>query len=445
MPRFEDGVPSHGNRERFALSPAFWAHFEREHWEKRPLLIKNPFAEPILSPEATFKTLVRASQRAGSTDDLPIGFYVDYGRLIAEVRKYLPLAADGSNRGYAERLSRALQGRRFALIAQEFQAENALLWFRLREFVRGLFAVVGVPGQGAKATLFMGDYEKTPVGLHDGNSSNFKFIIEGRKKMRLWPGEFFRGKEEVERTLDYERFADGGVTLEGEPGDIIYWPSSNWHIGEPVDGLAVSISLALFVHDQPSAPHEIWAQLARRIEESIGTTAIGDHDLFNPKQLPPRKRTVTAVANLAARHLRESSRDPELGEQIDAMWLNRATSFGFEFVPPPLPPKSLGDDAVVQGSAEYPIAWLPASDDEMICSVNGHSFSIAANPNIIALFKKLNRAGSHRVRDLLDDFAGTIVRREVEFGATREEIRALLEKLCGLRALIVNGAIAEDT
>jgi len=41
------------------------------------------------------------------------------------------------------------------------------------------------------AALFFGDYEKTPFALHDGESSNFKFVIEGRKKLQLWPDKFF--------------------------------------------------------------------------------------------------------------------------------------------------------------------------------------------------------------------------------------------------------------
>ncbi len=102
------------------------------------------------------------------------------------------------------------------------------------------------------------------------------------------------------------------------------------------------------------------------------------------------------------------------------------------------------EDDVVQGEVHFPIAWSPVEDDDLVCSANGHSFATAANPNVVKLIETLNAGGSHRVGALLDAFAGSIVADDVEYEASREDIRALLEKFYTLRALVVSDAGAEE-
>jgi hypothetical protein len=96
---------------------------------------------------------------------------------------------------------------------------------------------------------------------------------------------------------------------------------------------------------------------------------------------------------------------------------------------------ALDNDAVVIGNPDYPIAWLPGEDGEIVCSANGHAFSVAAHPQIVKLVKRLNQPRSCRVRDLIKEHAGTVQVDGVEFEARREDVRAVLTKLYSLRAI----------
>jgi hypothetical protein len=277
--------------------------------------------------------------------------------------------------GYADRLARMLRGRRFALIIQEIQIEAPQVWLRFREFLVGLSRVGIVPAR-VKASVFVGNYKITPAGLHRGNSANFKFVVQGRKKLQLWPDKLFRGKKNLTGTLDVGRFLFAATTLEGHPGDIIYWPSDRWHVAECVGGLAVSVSLALYIKERPPGPS---AKVAR---------------------------------------------------------LNRATSSRFARVPPPLPRRTLHDRTVVRVNPDFPVTWLRARNAEIICSANGYAFTVTAHPSVLKLFRQLNTGRCFRVGQLIREHAADFQCGRVLFKAEPEDIRALLEKLYTLRTLI---------
>jgi hypothetical protein len=320
------------------------------------------------------------------------------------------------------------------LIVEEFQTHCAPLWLRVREFLRGLYQFTGLPGDNAKATVFLGNYEKTPLGLHQGSSDNFMFVIEGRKRLRVWPEQFFCDRGAVEHTLDYDQFLDGSIVLEGKPGDILYWPAGYWHIGESLGELSVGLSVALFMDAQPAA--DILKHTARNVEDRLKRI---DHSTTcrHTQRLDESVETIRRLTDLSTTVLKETSDDPSLVQALNVSSLNRVTGFGFTNVPPPVPLRRLEDEDLVQSDPHYPIIWMAATDNDLICSANGHAFSIAAHPAVITLLEHLNTGVSCRVQGLADKYSGTTQTGDVEFEATREDVRALLEKLHSLRAITV--------
>ena len=81
-----------------------------------------------------------------------------------------------------------------------------------------------------------------------------------------------------------------------------------------------------------------------------------------------------------------------------------------------------------QGKGD-PILWLQAGDSgDLVCSGNGRSFVLPANPGVVALLQRLNTGAPCRVGDLVREFDGPAT-----------DVRRLLEKLDTLRALAVDG------
>ncbi len=407
------------------LSRNFWSRFKERHWEKQPSL----FAKPLISPSEAFDAAVRASDLYRERDaSVAIRFYIDEGEIASDLSKYLPRTKDRTLANYARRISKQISHRRFAFVLGETQIYDLSIWQSLREFLRDFYLHTGIPLQPAGATLFIGDYNKTPFGVHRGTSGNFKFIVDGRKRMRLWPSAHFRNDPRGHHFLNYERDLKASTALTGSPGDVIYWPSDSWHSGENIGGVATSISLALFVEDRLSLQREVWNAAVRYAEREIDAArptrffADDGRDTKRIRQLIAKTRKIFLKATT----------DPALREEVAARWLNRITGLGFTAVPPPGKTDKLNDNSLIRLDHASPVKWVRHSNQEIICSANGHSFVFTAHPSALKLLQLLNRGGLHRVGDLLGLSQGD----EYRFEATRKSIRDLLRKLLSLRAII---------
>lgn len=424
-------IPQAEDFSCYSLSHGFWSNFSRNYWEQRPLVLRTPFARSFATPSEAFQWFVRASAgyRPGGRF-IPM-FYIDQLKVLADIGKHLPKLQDGSASAYAERLARELKIGRFGLVVDDIHLDENL-WLRLRAFVGGLFQVIGIPGE-VNALGFLGNYAKTPFGVHKGDSTNFMFVVEGRKRIRAWPDSYFRDKEKPTASLDYERFLSDAITLEGEAGDLLYWPSDYWHIGEDAGGLSIAISLQVFPEYQLTAP--LFAQAAREIEIHLRQERLSDTLSFSADRPLDTPLAITKLVNRAIRTLHGASRDPNFRETLAVLWLKHVTSLGFHNVPPPLPPIPLSLDDEISGDSSFPIVWMFARNQRILCAANGHCFALAAHPNLPKLIARLNSGVPVRVRELIKQYSGSVCRAGIRFRASSRALLGFLERLAGFRAI----------
>jgi hypothetical protein len=381
---------------------------------------------PLVSADHVFERRVAASEHwAGAERGFIPELFVEHAQLLTDIHRFLPSAADGSIARWSARVTRLLQGRAFGFVVDDYHVHDDLVWRRVRQFLRGLYGITGLPGEEAKMTLFLGNYARTPFGLHRGRSANFMFVVDGLKRIRAWPDKFFRGKPDMTNRLDYERYNDASVVLDARPGEVIFWPASYWHIGEDAGGPSIAISLALFMEPQPGA------DLAQTLEQEIATRSTGGR--------PRRTRAgkgIAAGVQRDLRTLRAIAHGPSLARALAADRLNRVTGAGFIRVPPAAPARVLAAGDVVRGDPEFPLRWVTVGD-EIVCSANGHAIAVPADPRMPGLLRRLTSSEPLRVGDLMARYSGTVRRGAVEFTASRREIRTLLERLLALRAITV--------
>ncbi len=418
-----------------ALGDAFWSSFHATHWERVGAVIEQPFATPLATPAELFDAMVEASDRFRAGDaSVSLEFCIGHTRMLADVARYLPEHADGGSTGYMARITQLLGGARFGLVVEDAQAYDATLWLRLRDFLRGLYQHTGLPGDAAKATVFLGNYDRTPFGLHRGSSANFMFVVEGAKRMRTWPDAYFRGKPDLTHRLDYEAYNADAIVMDANPGDIIFWPSDYWHIGESVDGgFSSAVSVALFMEPRPTAA--VMARAAGLVgahhAEAGRTRAL---DAF-PGDMRGAVERVDAMVEDAVASLEDVSADRALRHALRVGALNTLTGFGFTRPPRPREGLTLADDMVVSGSGDFPMLWVDADDDDLVVSANGHALQVAASPHVLALLERVNSGERLRVGSLVEAHSGTVRAGGVEFETTRDDVRALVAKLVSLRAL----------
>ena len=229
----------------YCLSSRFWTRFSKQHWEKRPLVLKRPFAAPMTTTAQLFRAMIAARDELGSGEKRHLRFFVDDEIHFSHVRKNLPRRTDGDFNGYCQRIRQSLNGARFGLVVVDYPEFDGRIRRRVRQFLRPLQALVWLAAK-SKTLLFVGDYERTPVGIHKDPHGTFVFVIEGRKRFRTWPSAFFPDAGKITGRLSYRKFLPGAITLEGAAGDLIYWPSSCWHIGEPAGGFSNSLNVGVF-------------------------------------------------------------------------------------------------------------------------------------------------------------------------------------------------------
>jgi 50S ribosomal protein L16 3-hydroxylase len=415
------------------FSSDFWADFVGHYWEKRPFILKQAFATPVATSAEVFQGLVTASDQYRAGASLGVRFYIEQGLQQAEIDKHLPESGDGSIGRYAERVNQMLEGRRFGLVVNQYSMHQAQVYLRLRKLFRGLNELVGTPAFLSEAVVFLGNYDKTPFGIHQDSASNFTFVLEGRKRIRAWPDKFFPDSRSACQRLEYERFLDGATTLDGEPGDVLYWPSSYWHVAESLGGLSLTLGMGNYV--KLCEGGAFFRHVIRMVENRLWVASGMNACSSRPGRLQQSAAKLPEVIEKATGTLQEIANDPQLEQDLQVEWMNRLTSMGFLGVPPPLAHTPLADADWVGVDPCFPIIWLPADDDEIVCSANGHSFSTAAHPNILKLLERLNRGKACRVKDLIEEHAGSVVVRDVRFEAAPEDIRSLLEKLYSLRAI----------
>jgi 50S ribosomal protein L16 3-hydroxylase len=419
-----------GAESEFALSSEFWQDFIENYWEKKPAIIKQPFARCLASSDEIFGALVKASDsfRAGDRS-ANMRFHTDHALLMSDVGKHIPSGQDRSVRSYARRVVQRMGCDKFDLMVNHLQVHNADLWLRLRAFFRPMYESVGFLPNNTEVVLFLRNYKATARGLHKDSASVFLFVIEGRKRMVAWPNEYFRDRREVWETLDYDRFLGDATVLEGEPGDILYWPASYWHVGESDDELSLSLSVGLHLKYKPV--EEVLEQVTRSIESRFRTASGMDKYPFDPNNPQQSAETLPVMMQEVTGALKELESSRELEHALKLAWLKRVTGYSFPKVPLPLPHRRLADDDVIRGERDYPVIWSDWTEGRVAVSANGHPFVATSKEDVVRLITRLNGGQAHSVGELINRCAASGAPPDVEF------LRGVLEKLYTLRAAII--------
>ncbi|NTX36067.1 hypothetical protein HUA78_16590 [Myxococcus sp. CA033] len=428
---------------------AFWKRFAREHWDQGPTVFPGMFPRHFPSPSEIFEALLNVGMRYRQGESmLPVRFYVESEataegppEVLAAVAlsRYLPLPEDGDVDGYARRMERLLQGRRFGLVLSSTESHHWSHWLQMRSFLSGFHGALGVPLGGADSALFLGNYRHTPFGVHKDDLHVFYFVIQGRRRMSFWPLEALSSRPEVAphadpglkdrphgvvpRDAEDERqmMAQARV-LEAGAGDFMYWPSSYWHRSEPSKGLTIAASLGLGFRAPmflDRAPEQPWP----------GSLRHGELPQDRDWKLPASVRAALA----------RQGRGPGLRATRDTLtegWA-RFLSNGALDGPPPeargLVPLTLEDTVVA--SPARPIVTVPLDEARLVVAANGYSRTLRSTPGarrrLHALVEALNSGRPQVVGALEESFFQRLPPRAFP----RAGVRTLLDEMARWRAV----------
>ena len=165
----------------------------------------------------------------------------------------------------------------------------------------------------------MGIYRQTHTTYIATPQTSFCFVIDEKKRIRSWPGAAFPSSSPVTGPSKYMRFLGRSICLEGKPGDIIYWPSSYWHVAESGGWFGSSLSLGLYYG----------SNLVRALAPGLKA---GSREIFGNKNpiasLPfSNRRVPTRLLAVAERVGRESG---SVTRALMSYWMQRIAGYGLE-------------------------------------------------------------------------------------------------------------------
>lgn len=415
----------------FPIPAGFWKDYLREHALNEPAVVRSPFSVSLLTPADIFATLVTAAdaERAGRPRELRL--YLGDRELVrrqtvdglgAAYWDMLPRRSDLSLSGYGERVqSHGYEC--FGVLLNESQSVSPEIWFRVRDFLCELYEEAGFPAGGADANIFAGNYRRTPFGVHTDDRDVFTWIVEGHKKFLAWPREVLDGVMGLgtRDPHDYAEFRASAIELEGDAGDLLYWPHPYWHVAESDrDGFVTTLSIGL----DKTLPAESWMRetLLDLVRDTLVSSEGITHHAFESQHL---SRAVRALPDQIMRALKaHQRRSSELERELRLKWMCWLTGFGMK-LPDRAPPVELTNGSRVYCDSHHPIACA-SWHDEILCSANGYGFTVPRNSECMALIRELNSRQELSVGDL---------RRRFSKALTTSRLDAMLHAFLSFRAL----------
>ena len=385
------------------LDQEFWSNFARRDWEKRPLAVANA-SSPIfdIGPEQIFEMLLAYAERCRKMSNTAgLKFYID-GQPISllDHLEVLPKKKDKTLLGYHARLERFLAD--YCLVCDELIQVGHQHWQTLGQFAQSLFTSVGFPNRFAEIGFYMGNYRKTPFGVHVDGCGVFSFPVAGEKKFRLWKPSYVARNPDLKNAHSYAKHKRHSSLLIAQRGDMTYWPSSYWHIAESEGQFSATWSIGVWV-DEPvivTVLQALGPLYTQRLGEAAMVASTDWQDLPGPagevKLLPASLHEIVSEIGRISK-----------GERLDALtklWLQKLSQHGFKSAPLPndqLKLKNIGFLTLRRSAQTQAIFWKRLANQRICIACNGRLIEEASSSALLRLLGLLNNGESFRLKEFI--------------------------------------------
>jgi hypothetical protein len=320
-------------------------------------------------------------------------------------------------------VERAFEGRKFGIIYNTGEKFVPELSDDVATMLQPLFAKIGHPREGVQFSVFIGNYDSTPLGIHQdkrGENVMHLHIGPGNKTMHLWDADRYRRllDDNGWTRRDLEQLRPHAKRFDFSAGDVFFMPEGTYHIGSQ-EGLSIGITVWQYTHTDAKVVSDLHQRLFRQIlpvEDKIviRADASSPEDTSGLDELVSRYRLRPELEALSyAELLRETYRDWRHCVHSNAGYRNS-----------PFPREELGDldlDADVQLVRPYRIlARVAEGGAKLHVYVRGSRLELNYFDCLPPLFDALNDGRRRPVRELLalldsrwDPAIGLYVLREI--------------------------------
>ncbi|MBC7466438.1 MAG: RNA methylase [Bdellovibrio sp.] len=404
------------NHRNITLNSAFWSQFAKTVWQKKPVVYLQAKSDLFkIDADQVFNWLVQYSDHCRKTKTaVGLKFYIDgESQYQSEVLQALPVKKDKSLLGYHQRMEKLFPD--YCLVCDELIQVSADQWNVLGDFMNGLYRQVGFPNRQAEIGLYLGNYKKTPFGVHVDGCGVFSIPVVGHKKFRLWDTSYVKKHPDLELAFDYKPHLKASSVMDVAVGDLTYWPSHSWHIAESDGSFSATWSLGVWV-DQP------FSEIVIETLQTLLVSKLGQAGLekFISFQTPVKKNGfISKIPDLMTASVSQISAisKNELNDLFMKQWLKTNSKNGFKSAIKANRNLILLKRDWLQGHLKNPIHWAKLNDKTLCLAAHGDLFYLADT--------KINR---HMV-EIINSGTSFSVKSILEKASKTNEIFALLQNL----------------
>ncbi|SFW83982.1 hypothetical protein [Chitinophaga sancti] len=154
------------------------------------------------------------------------------------------------NEDIAQWAERAFGDKKFGLIINQGERFNQQLSKLIADKLKPLIEKTGVPTEGIIFTLFVGNYDSTPLGIHldmPGKSVIHFHLGPGDKTMYTWNNDEYLKLvgEARHNNKDLDKYLPYANKFPFEEGDLYFMPEDTYHIGTQ-KGLSMAIACWMY-------------------------------------------------------------------------------------------------------------------------------------------------------------------------------------------------------
>jgi hypothetical protein len=243
------------------IREAAWRDLIERAWDRFPARYADAVLEPLATGPEVMEALASAASPLGPMlheeprfapndgSECQLRLYREGGELQDRAQFLAFRAAGSSIEEYGALVAQRLNGKRFAIVVNEFQKICPPLWQRLKHLLTALAAEIGFSAAKSEAVLFIGDYPATPFGVHKDSAVVLQFSILGTKTMLFWgPGELPPNYLSIPAAA----LARTALALECGPRDFLAWPPEYHHVARNDQvGLVATLSVPVYIEFEP--------------------------------------------------------------------------------------------------------------------------------------------------------------------------------------------------
>lgn len=161
--------------------------------------------------------------------------------------------------------TRVFGNRKFGMILNLGEKFNLQLSKNIALKTQPLLEKVGFPREGINFSIFIGNYDKTPLGIHKdppGQDVIHFHLGPGDKTMYTWGRKEYEHltKEKKIHKQDLEKLLPHANEFFFNEGDVYFMPEGEYHIGKQ-DGLSMAITFWRYNHTKDKLARKLQAVL----------------------------------------------------------------------------------------------------------------------------------------------------------------------------------------